>query len=72
MLQEGKVIWYASKSLTDVETRYSQLERENLAIVWAIEHWHIYLFGHKFVLISDAKSIGKHIWESKIKADHET
>ena len=57
MLQEGKVICYASKSLTDVETRYSQTERENLAIVWAIEHWHIYLFGHKFVLISDAKAL---------------
>ena len=46
MLQEGKVICYAIKSLTDVETRYSQTERENLAIVWTIEHWHIYLFVH--------------------------
>lgn len=57
MLQEGKVVCYASKSLTDVEKRYSQTERENLAIVWAIEHWHIYLFGHSFVLISDAKAM---------------
>ena len=72
MLQEGKVICYASKSLSGVETRYSQTERKNLAIVWAIEHWHIYLFGHKFVLIKRRKSIGKHIWESKIKAAHET
>ena len=57
MLQEGKVICYASKSLTDVEKRYSQTERENLAIVWAIEHWHIYLFGHPFVLVTDAKAL---------------
>ena len=58
MLHEGKVICYASESIIDVETRYSQTERENLAIVWAIEHWHIYLFGHKFVPISDAKALG--------------
>lgn len=57
MLQEGKVVCYASKSLTETEKRYSQTEKENLAIVWAIEHWHIYLFGHKFTLISDAKAL---------------
>ena len=61
MLQNGRVVCYASKSLTDVETRYSQTERENLAIVWAIEHWHIYLCGHPFTLISDAKAL-KHIY----------
>ena len=57
MLQNGKVVCYASKSLTETEKRYSQTEKENLAIVWAIEHWHIYLFGHKFTLISDAKAL---------------
>ncbi|XP_053380302.1 uncharacterized protein K02A2.6-like [Mercenaria mercenaria] len=61
MLQNGKVVCYASKSLTDVEKRYSQTERENLAIVWAIEHWHIYLYGHSFTLISDAKAL-EHIY----------
>ena len=57
MLQGGKVVSYASKSLTDTEKRYSQTERENLAIVWAIEHWHIYLFGNKFTVVTDAKAL---------------
>ena len=61
MLQEGKVVCYASKSLTETEKRYSQTEKENLAIVWAIEHWHIFLFGHKFTVISDAKAL-EHIY----------
>lgn len=57
MLQENRVISYASKALTDVEKRYSQTEKENYAIVWAVEHFHIYLFGHKFTLITDAKAL---------------
>ena len=39
------VIAYASRSLTDVERRYSQTEREALAIVWGCEHHHLYLYG---------------------------
>ena len=61
MLQEGKVGCYVSKSLTETEKRYLQTEKQNLAIVWAIEHWHIYLFGHKFTVISDAKAL-EHIY----------
>ena len=37
---EFRVIMYASRSLTEVECRYSQTEREALAIVRACEHFH--------------------------------
>jgi len=53
LTQEGRIIAYASRALTDVESRYSQTERESLAIVWGIEHFHLYLFGHSFILVSD-------------------
>ena len=36
-----KVITYASKALSPVEQRYSQTEREALAVVWACEHFHV-------------------------------
>lgn len=53
LTQDNKIIAHASRSLTDVETRYSQTEKESLAILWSIEHFHLYLYGHKFTLVSD-------------------
>lgn len=56
---EGKlrVIAYVSKSLTEVERRYCQSEKEALALVWAVERLREYLLGIKFTLISDCKSL---------------
>lgn len=52
-----RVIMFASKSLTPTERRYCQTEREALAIVWAIERFHFYLIGSKFVLFTDHKPL---------------
>ena len=54
---DDKVISYASRALTAVETRYSQTEKEALAIVWGIEHFHLYLYGKEFTLITDHKPL---------------
>ena len=47
----------ASQALTDTEKRYSQTEKEALAIVWADEHFHLFLFGSEFTLATDHKPL---------------
>ena len=54
---EFRVICYASRSLSDVESRYSQTEKEALGLVWACERFHAYLFGTKFELLTDHKPL---------------
>ena len=50
-------IAFASKSLSDVETRYSNIERELLGEVWAVEHFHHYTFANKIIIISEHKPL---------------
>lgn len=54
---QGRVIAYASKSLTDLERKYFQTEREALALVWAVDRFKLYLQGIKFELITDCKPL---------------
>ena len=55
--EELRVISYASRSLSDTERRYSQTEKEALAIVWACERVHAYLYGAEFDLMTDHKPL---------------
>jgi len=50
-------IAFASRSLTETERRYSQIEREALGCVWATEHFHKYLWGKKFTLQTDHRPL---------------
>ena len=57
--RDGKeqVVSYASRTLTDVERRYSQTEKEGLAVVWSCEHFQKYLIGKTFTLATDHKAL---------------
>ena len=55
--QREVTIAYASRKLTDNEKKYSAGEREALACLWAIERWHTYLWGHRFILRTDHQAL---------------
>ena len=44
---------YASRALSPAESNYCPLERETLAIVYACERFHEYVYGQDFVVVSD-------------------
>ena len=61
LVQDDQPIAYGSRALSDVESRYSQTEREALAVVWACEHFDIYVRGSSCTVVTDHKPL-MHIW----------
>jgi len=56
---DGKrqIIDFMSKMFSPAERRYSTIEREATAILWAIEKWQFYLLGRQFTIESDHKPL---------------
>ncbi|GBP14683.1 hypothetical protein EVAR_91828_1 [Eumeta japonica] len=52
---DPRIIAYGHKTLTDCERRYCQTEKEALALVWAVEHFHIFLYDSPSRLSKDAE-----------------
>ena len=50
-------IAFSSRTLTPAERKYSQLDKEALAIVFGVKRFHQYLYGRQFVIISDHKPL---------------
>ena len=51
LLQNGQPVAYASRALTATETRYAQIEKELLAIVFACTHFESYVYGRDVVQV---------------------
>ena len=50
-----KLVLFASRSLSPIERKYAQVEREALRVVWAFERLKLYLIGKEFDLSVDNK-----------------
>ena len=63
----SRAVCYASRSLSDVERRYSQTEKEALGVVWGFERFNLYLQGlESFDLVTDQEPL-KVIYSTRSK-----
>ena len=67
LLQDGQPLVYVSRSLTPAETQYSNIERELLAVVFALERLHHYVYGYIVTVETDHKPLVS-IWHKTIAA----
>jgi len=61
---KDKPIAYASRLLSKAEQNYSTIEKELLAIVYCVSHFRPYLYGNKFILLTDHKPL---VWLNNVK-----
>lgn len=50
-------IAFASRSLSQAERKYYQLEKEGVAVVFGVSKFQLYLLGRNFTILSDHKSL---------------
>ena len=50
-------IAFASRALAPAEHNYGITDLETLAVVWALSHFHYYLYGHKVQVITDHTAV---------------
>ena len=57
LVQKGKHVAFGSKTLTECQSRYSNIEREMLAIEHGIQRYHTYMYGRPINAIPDHKPL---------------
>ena len=60
-----KSVAYASRTLPAAEKRYSQLEKEGLAIIFGTKKFHNYFYGRFFSIESDHQPLAYLFNEAK-------
>jgi hypothetical protein len=57
LLQNNRPVMYVARLLMDAEKRYSTIEKELLALVFALKQCHFYTFGRPVTIMTDHRSL---------------
>ena len=57
LFQDGHLVYFASKMLQDTERGYVAIKLEALAVAWAMEKFHHFLYACHFTLETDHKPL---------------
>ena len=68
LLQDQKLVYFASKALTETQRGYVAIETESLAVAWVMEKFHHFLYTSHIILETDQKPLeailSKHLNQS--------
>ena len=67
LLQDEKLVYFASKALTEAQKGYVAIEIESLADAWTMEKFHHFLYASHFILETDQKPLEAILSKSSIK-----
>jgi len=62
--KKPRVIYYASKTLDPAQINYTTIEKELLAIIFALDNFRSYLIGIKVIVFSNHSAL-KHLLSKK-------
>ena len=68
MMQDGRPIAFASRTLSDAEQRYSPIEKETLAILFGCQKFHQYTYANYVIIESDHKPLESIFQKSILKS----
>jgi hypothetical protein len=57
IIQDGRVVEYASRALTDTEKNYAQIEKELLSIIWGLNRFDCYVYARRIVVQNDHRPL---------------
>ena len=57
LIQSNRPVYFASRVLTPAEQRYSNIERELLAVVWSLKRFNHYVYGRSVTVHTDHKPL---------------
>ena len=57
LLQNGQPIEFASRTLTETQRRYAQIEKELLAVLFGLQRFHQYVYGQTVIGETDHKPL---------------
>lgn len=67
---QEKPIYYASRSLSPAEKKYSQIDRESLSIIFGVKKFHKYIYGQHITIVTDHKPLLGIFGETKSIPEH--
>ena len=64
LLQAEWPVYFVSKALTEAQKGYTAIELESLAVAWAMEKFHHFLYASHFILETDQNPLEAILYKS--------